>query len=155
MKILFTLADLEIGQEDDQYFAIYDVGAHQVMMRKDEITEKEASLVCSGNLSATEMLLGLQKRLIDQGVNPYISNDSSITQASLERPCAFCAKFPSSLSSLDEVAVSVARHGTLYQCQNCGTYFEVVAEERSPRLITHEEIKKYYPCIAVRQSGQP
>lgn len=75
-KMIFTLADLEIWQEDNRYFVIYDAGAHQVNMRKDEITEKEANLVCSGNISATEMLFGLQKRLIDHGENPYTSNFS-------------------------------------------------------------------------------
>ncbi|NOU35900.1 MAG: hypothetical protein HOO88_03915 [Kiritimatiellaceae bacterium] len=73
-KKLFTFNDLEIWQEGDRYFAIYDAGAHQVTMRKDEITEYEANLACSGRGSAIEMLFGLEKRLIKLGENPYVSN---------------------------------------------------------------------------------
>lgn len=73
-KKLFTFNDLEVWQEGNRYFAIYDAGAHQVTMRKDEITEDEANLACRGSESATEMLFGLQKRLIEQGEDPYISN---------------------------------------------------------------------------------
>jgi hypothetical protein len=71
---LFQFNDLEIWQEDDRYFAIYDAGSHQVTLRKDEISKDEANLACRGNESATEMLFTLQKRLIEAGVNPYTSN---------------------------------------------------------------------------------
>lgn len=75
MKIrLFKFSDLEIWQEGNRYFAVYDAGAHQVTMRKDEITEDEAKLACTGNEGATKMLFALQKRLVEQGENPYISN---------------------------------------------------------------------------------
>ena len=73
-KKLFTFSDLEIWQEDDRYFVIYDVGAHQVVMRKDEITEEEAKFACADSESAMKVLFDLQKRLIEQGVDPYVSN---------------------------------------------------------------------------------
>lgn len=71
---IFQFNDLQIWQEHDRYFAVYDAGSHQVKMRKDEISKDEANLACRGNESATEMLFKLQKRLIEAGVDPYISN---------------------------------------------------------------------------------
>jgi hypothetical protein len=82
-KKIFTFNDLEIWQEDDRYFAIYDAGSHQVNMRKDEITEDEANLACSGSEGTTEMLLGLQKRLMNLGEDPYISNFTKVLRSKL------------------------------------------------------------------------
>ncbi|MDB6053216.1 MAG: hypothetical protein JWN25_739 [Verrucomicrobiales bacterium] len=68
---LFQFNDLEIWQEGDRYFAVYDAGGHQVAMRKDEISKDETDLACTGNEGAIKMLFILQKRLIAAGVNPY------------------------------------------------------------------------------------
>ena len=73
-KKLFQANDLDIWQEDNHFFAIYDAGSHQVAMRKDEITESDAMTVCNGTESATKMLFELQARLIKAGIDPYKSN---------------------------------------------------------------------------------
>lgn len=73
-KKLFVDADFEIWNENGRFFVIYDAGAHQVIMRKDEITVIEANLVCSGEKSPTDLLFSLQQRMIERGTNPYISN---------------------------------------------------------------------------------
>ena len=73
-KKLFEFSDLEIWQEGNDFFAVYDAGAHQVVIRKDRISEKEAMLGCESNDSAQKMLFALQERLIKAGVKPYISN---------------------------------------------------------------------------------
>jgi hypothetical protein len=73
-KLLFELADLQIWQRGDRYYARYDAGAHQVVMREDEITEAEAKEAMENGRLAVQMLQNLQKRLIEQGIDPYISN---------------------------------------------------------------------------------
>jgi hypothetical protein len=73
-KILFKFNDLEIELDDERYYAVYDAGAHQIVMRRDPITEEEAKLACSGPEGATEMLFSLQRRLIEAGFDPYRSN---------------------------------------------------------------------------------
>ncbi len=70
---LFSFNDLEIWREEELYFAIYDAGAQQVEMRRDEITKEEAELALTGESGATEMLFALQKRLIAAGIDPYVS----------------------------------------------------------------------------------
>lgn len=59
-------------------------------------------------------------------------------------PCMICNKFPVPTSNFREIGVSEDRHGTLYQCKQCQTYIEVIAEERAPRFTAIEELKKYY-----------
>ena len=71
---LFKFNDLEIWMEGEKFYALYDAGAHQVVMRKDEITAEEAKLACSGDKEATKMLFALQERLTRAGINPYVSN---------------------------------------------------------------------------------
>jgi hypothetical protein len=73
-RLLFELADLQIWQRGDLYYARYDAGAHQVVMREDEITEAEAKEAMKNGRLAVQMLQNLQKRLIEQGIDPYISN---------------------------------------------------------------------------------
>jgi hypothetical protein len=71
---LFKFNDLEIWDEDGNYYAVYDAGSHQVTMRKDQITEEEAKLASSGEEGATKMLFALQARLKRAGIDPYSSN---------------------------------------------------------------------------------
>lgn len=59
--------------------------------------------------------------------------------------CEVCKRFPVPTSKFEEVAISMERHGTLYKCTACGTYLELIAEERSARNTPMEELKKYYP----------
>jgi hypothetical protein len=75
-KKIYQFNDLEIWQEDNLFYAIYDAGSHQVMMRKDEITKEEAMHACEGESSAVEMLLALQARLTKAGIDAYSSNYS-------------------------------------------------------------------------------
>lgn len=65
---------LTIFEEKGRFFVIYDAGAHQVAMRKDEISVEEATLGASGKENAIEMLYRLQKRLLAAGIDPYRSN---------------------------------------------------------------------------------
>jgi hypothetical protein len=62
-------------------------------------------------------------------------------------PCEACWKFPVPRKNFPEVGISVPRHGTLYQCQSCRTYIELIAEERSGRFISEEELRQYYPEV--------
>ena len=71
---IFEFSDLAIWKENEKFFAYYDAGSHQVMMRKDEISEDEARTACEGPESATRMLMNLQRRLVEMGVDPYRSN---------------------------------------------------------------------------------
>lgn len=75
-KKLYQFNDLEIWQEDNRFYAIYDAGSHQVVMRKDEITEHEALYACEGESSAVNMLVALQARLTRAGIDAYSSNYS-------------------------------------------------------------------------------
>jgi len=58
--------------------------------------------------------------------------------------CDVCKHFPSPSSKFEEINLSNERHGTLYRCKNCGSYFELIAEERSIRFTPMNELKKYY-----------
>ncbi|MYN20053.1 hypothetical protein GTP81_25255 [Rugamonas sp. FT107W] len=71
---LFEFNDLEIWRKGDRFFARYDAGEHQVVMREDEIFWSEAEFAMEGKDAAIAILFGLQRRLEDAGVNPYVSN---------------------------------------------------------------------------------
>ncbi|WP_272942648.1 hypothetical protein [Pseudomonas psychrophila] len=43
-------------------------------MREDEISEEDAQQAMKGPKEANNMLLKLQKRLIENGITPFISN---------------------------------------------------------------------------------
>lgn len=71
---IFQFSDVEIWARGDRFFVRYDAGAHQVAMREDEISEQEAKNASVSADAAMKMLFILQRRLIDAGVDPYISN---------------------------------------------------------------------------------
>lgn len=73
-KLLFELADMQIWQRGERYFVRYDAGTHQIVMREDEISEAEAEEAMKSSVSAVKMLQELQKKLINQGIDPYASN---------------------------------------------------------------------------------
>lgn len=73
-KLLFKFHDLEIWTDGGKWFALYDAGSHQVVMRLDEITEEEASIASRGEKEAGQMLLALQARLLEARIDPYSSN---------------------------------------------------------------------------------
>ncbi|MCX4164575.1 MULTISPECIES: hypothetical protein [Paraburkholderia] len=71
---IYELADMEIWKRGDRYYVRYDAGAHQIVMREDEISEEEALNAAKGKDEAVAMLFALQKRLIASGIDPYVSN---------------------------------------------------------------------------------
>ncbi len=71
--IIFEFNDLKIIKRGNRFFAHYDAGAHQVVMREDEISKEDAEYACRGSEMAQAMLFRLQKRLIDAGIDPYVS----------------------------------------------------------------------------------
>jgi len=71
---MYELADLEIWKRGDRYFVRYDAGAHQIVMREDEISAEEAAEAVQSETAVTNMLFALQKRLIQAGIDPYVSN---------------------------------------------------------------------------------
>jgi hypothetical protein len=73
-NILFEFNDLRIFEEDGRYYALYDAGAHQVVMRKDELSQEEANQAIQSRDDAIQVLFRLQKRLLAAGVDPYVSN---------------------------------------------------------------------------------
>ena len=62
-------------------------------------------------------------------------------------PCNVCKSFPVRTSKFEEVDFNSERHGTLYRCKDCGSYFELIAEERSVRFTPIDNLKKHYPKL--------
>ncbi len=58
--------------------------------------------------------------------------------------CNKCKRFPAPTSTFKELGISIERHGVLYKCKHCNQLFEVIAEERSHRLVEISEIEAYY-----------
>jgi len=73
-QVIFEFGDLQVIQRGDKYFARYDAGAHQIVMREDEISPNEASHLQLGKDEMNQTLFAIQKRLIATGVDPYVSN---------------------------------------------------------------------------------
>ncbi|TPG72824.1 hypothetical protein [Pseudomonas mandelii] len=73
-KLIFQLSDMEIWARGDRFFVRYDAGSHQIVMREDEISEQDVQEALLSNESAMKMLFALQKRLIQAGIDPYVSN---------------------------------------------------------------------------------
>lgn len=73
-KKMFQLSNMEIWARGDRFFVRYDAGSHQVAMREDEISEQEVRKASLSTEAAMKMLFDLQKRLIQAGIDPYVSN---------------------------------------------------------------------------------
>ncbi|WP_423199804.1 MULTISPECIES: hypothetical protein [unclassified Cupriavidus] len=73
-EIIFDGDGLMVSKDGAKYYVKYDAGAHQVAMREDEISEKEARRIMSGSAEATKVLFELQRRLAVAGIDPYSSN---------------------------------------------------------------------------------
>ena len=71
---IYESRGLEIWKKDERFFVRYDAGSHQVVMREDEISADEANRAIQSEEAATKMLFTLQKKLIQAGINPYLSN---------------------------------------------------------------------------------
>ncbi|HWV45882.1 MAG TPA: hypothetical protein VN039_07660 [Nitrospira sp.] len=71
---IFEFNDLQVWDRGGRYFVRYDAGAHQVVVREDEISEAEAREAAKGKDEALKMLFALRKRLIQSRVDPYVPN---------------------------------------------------------------------------------
>ncbi|MFT3715633.1 MAG: hypothetical protein QM774_06720 [Gordonia sp. (in: high G+C Gram-positive bacteria)] len=63
-----------VFEQGGKFYVRYDAGAHQVEMREDEVSEAEAHEASKGLDSANAVLFKVQNRLIESGVDPYVSN---------------------------------------------------------------------------------
>lgn len=72
--VIFDNDGLILSKEGSLFYVRYDVGTHQIVMREDEVTEEEGLRIMSGPAEATKVLFELQKRLIQTGIDPYVSN---------------------------------------------------------------------------------
>ena len=66
------------------------------------------------------------------------------TNTKILKPCKTCERFPVPTSRFKERAISVPRHATLYQCNECGLMIEIVEGERSHRYITNKQAQEIY-----------
>lgn len=73
-KTLYSDDNLSIFERLGRFFIRYDAGSHQVEIREDEISENEAEVAASSEGGTTKVLFALQRRLLEQGVDPYKSN---------------------------------------------------------------------------------
>lgn len=64
----------EIVQRDEKRYVRYDAGAHQVAWREDEITEEEYAQITGDKNARNWGFIGMQKRLIANGIDPYREN---------------------------------------------------------------------------------
>ncbi|MEE3626046.1 hypothetical protein UCD39_19010 [Nitrospirillum sp. BR 11752] len=73
-KVIYDDGGIAIINSDGKLYIRYDVGAHQIKIREDEISEDEANLAMAGTAEATRVLCALQRRLQLSGIDPYVSN---------------------------------------------------------------------------------
>lgn len=71
---IYELANLEIWNRNGHFFVRYDAGAHQRVIREDEISKDDALHALKGPQETNDVLLKLQKHLIVNGLDPYTSN---------------------------------------------------------------------------------
>lgn len=72
--MIFDDGDIQIYRDGQKYFVRYDAGAHQVVMREDEISAEEANRMMVDPAEISIVLFDLQRRLEMSGHNPYRSN---------------------------------------------------------------------------------
>ena len=73
-ELLYEHADLSLYKKGERYFVRYDAGAHEIVMREDEVSLEEALEIVKGPSEAEKVLITVQARLQKAGLNPYISN---------------------------------------------------------------------------------
>ncbi len=71
---IYAFNALEIIRRGGQYYLRCNAGTHNEAWREDEISEQEVAKIKSGSAGRYEAMIGLQKRLISSGIDPYISN---------------------------------------------------------------------------------
>ena len=62
--------------------------------------------------------------------------------------CNVCRGFPAPLRSFREIAVSQSRHGTLFQCRECGTYIETIEEEHGFSFLNLKQARERYDFLS-------
>lgn len=73
-EVIFDADGMVVSKVGAKFYVKYDAGAHQVVMREDEISEEEAKRIVASPAEATKVLFELQKRLTQAGIDPYASN---------------------------------------------------------------------------------
>jgi hypothetical protein len=71
---IFDANGIEVWSRNGRYFIRYDAGAHQEVIREDEVSEREATRAMRGVDSAEKVLFAIQARLLKAGIDPYVSN---------------------------------------------------------------------------------
>jgi hypothetical protein len=74
---VFENFGIEIFKRDDLLFVRYDAGHITSSIREDRISEAEAQQAIQSEGQAYQMLLALQNRLTDAGIDAYKSNVAS------------------------------------------------------------------------------
>jgi hypothetical protein len=77
VKVIYgevSQGSVQVVERESKYFIRYDAGAHLVVWREDEISKEEVSSIIHNEAEIEEILLKLQRRLIKNGINPYVSN---------------------------------------------------------------------------------
>ena len=72
--LLFMHGDLSVWRHASNHYIYYDVGSTCQIIRKDQISQEEASLASQGMESALKVLGEIRNRLERAGVNAYASN---------------------------------------------------------------------------------
>ena len=62
------------NKKNDKFYIRYDAGSHQVVWREDEITKNEVMIIIKNNSETERILFKVQKRIIENGENPHVSN---------------------------------------------------------------------------------
>lgn len=74
MSIIYKDDNVRVEAIGSDFFITYDAGAHQIEMRRDNITAAEAQHIAADPAAINTILIDLQKRLTASGINPYKSN---------------------------------------------------------------------------------
>ncbi len=75
MKVVYEGCGVKLINKNGKYFIRYDAGAHQIEIREDEVDINETKQILEGKCGTiNQILVDIQKRLINSGVDPYRSN---------------------------------------------------------------------------------
>jgi hypothetical protein len=73
--VVYVYNGLDVVRREGRLFVRYDAGAHAVKWREDEITEDEFRRITAGPPdSVRRILIEIENRLIERGIDPYESN---------------------------------------------------------------------------------
>lgn len=68
--------------------------------------------------------------------------------------CAHCENPWKLMWSSEPLARNMRRHSLLYQCQECGCYYEIIPEERrTPERLSEEQVANRFPQYRASQDG--